>query len=546
MTPSQNLPARTPEAELLLDCLRAPVDPRAAERVAAMAGAKTDWARFLILAEKHGALLPVANQLLAAGKERIPPVWRKVLERGLDRRSFAAVRLAAAMLEALAALDAAGVTAVPYKGPALAHLLYGNVSHRECGDVDFLVRQRDVPRIVPVLERLGYATHFPAALVSANPRPAPSEYSFYLGKKKALLEFHTERTLRHFPSPPDFEREWHALDSIQMGGRRVPMLSRESLLLYLCVHGGKDFWQRVQWINDIAALVEQGAEMNWDSVFARARAARAEGMLLLGLALARDPLGAELPEEASRRLAAAPGTERLAGQIRRRLFEPEPVEPGALERFRFRSAMHGGGWRSLSYSLRLALTPTEEDARIVSLTPALSPLYGLLRPIRLLYRYSIKPRGPSYSGYEGTPFEVIDPLLDFSGVTAGDVVYELGCGDGRCVIAAAQRGARGVGVDINPQLIEQAKSQARAAGVQHRTRFLVGDALKMDLSDATVVLLYLPTAFNLRLRPKLQRELRAGARVVSRDLDMGDWAPQETRPVTDNRGVTTEMYRWRI
>jgi hypothetical protein len=546
MTPSQNSPARTPEAELLLHCLRAPVDPRSAARVAAMAGAEIDWPQFLILVEKHCALLPAANQLLAAGREQIPPTWRKVLERGLDRRSLGAIRLAAAMLEALAALEAEGVTAVPYKGPALAHLLYGNVSHRECGDVDFLVRQRDVPRLVPVMVRLGYKSHFPAGLASANPRPAPSEYSFYHSEKQALLEFHTERTLRHFPSPPDFGREWRSLDSIELGGRRVPMLGRESLLLYLCVHGGKDFWQRLQWINDIAALLQRGAELDWDSVFARARAAEAEGILLLGLALARDPLGATLPEEVSRRLAAAPGTERLAGQIRRSLFDPEPVLPGALERLRFRSAMHGGGWRSLSYSLRLALAPTEEDTRFVSLPPTLTPLYGLLRPFRLLYRHSIKPRGPSYSSYEGTPFEVIDPLLDFSSVTAEDVVYELGCGDGRCVIAAAQRGARGVGVDVNPKLIEQARSQARAAGVQRRTRFVVGDALKMDLSDATVVLLYLPTAFNLRLRPKLQRELRSGARIISRDLDMGDWLPEDTRPVTDNRGVTTEMYRWRI
>jgi SAM-dependent methyltransferase len=134
--------------------------------------------------------------------------------------------------------------------------------------------------------------------------------------------------------------------------------------------------------------------------------------------------------------------------------------------------------------------------------------------------------------FVATPNEVVAEMLKTAQVAAGDLVYDLGCGDGRIVIAAARDfGARGVGVDIDPNLIKRCQKNALKEGVTDRVRFVLGDLFEMDLRDATVVALYLTPELNMKLRPKLFRELRPGSRIVSHDFDMGDWKPDQTHPM---------------
>jgi ubiquinone/menaquinone biosynthesis C-methylase UbiE len=132
--------------------------------------------------------------------------------------------------------------------------------------------------------------------------------------------------------------------------------------------------------------------------------------------------------------------------------------------------------------------------------------------------------------YVPTKQEVVEEMLRIAAVTPADLVYDLGCGDGRIVVTAAQKfGARGVGVDINPQRIAEANENARRAGVERRVEFRVGDLFETDIRDATVVTLYLLPDVNLRLKPKLLRDLRPGTRVVSHDFTMGDdWKPERS------------------
>ena len=146
--------------------------------------------------------------------------------------------------------------------------------------------------------------------------------------------------------------------------------------------------------------------------------------------------------------------------------------------------------------------------------------------------------------YVQTPHEVVAQMLRLAGVDRNDVVYDLGSGDGRLVIAAARDfGARGVGVEIDPRLVAQSVESARRAGVGDRVTFREQDLLQTDLADATVVTLYLSPALNLRLRPKLLRELRPGARIVSHDFDMGDWPPARALRI-DVRERASQVYLW--
>jgi len=131
--------------------------------------------------------------------------------------------------------------------------------------------------------------------------------------------------------------------------------------------------------------------------------------------------------------------------------------------------------------------------------------------------------------YEPTPQEVVEAMLEMGRVTKEDVVYDLGCGDGRFVITAAKRfGARGVGVDIVPARIKESIENARKEGVAYQVTFIEKDLFETDISQATVVTLYLSQELNLRLRPKLFRELRPGARIISHTFDMDEWEPDNT------------------
>jgi SAM-dependent methyltransferase len=140
--------------------------------------------------------------------------------------------------------------------------------------------------------------------------------------------------------------------------------------------------------------------------------------------------------------------------------------------------------------------------------------------------------------YVATPPEVVKKMLQLARVGPKDMVYDLGCGDGRIVIAAAKRhGARGVGIDIDPQRIEEARANAQRAGVAKRVQFRVGDLFESDFSEATVVALYLLPQINERLRPQLWRQLKAGTRVVSHEFDMGDEWPPDRTEVVGNRTI---------
>jgi SAM-dependent methyltransferase len=132
-----------------------------------------------------------------------------------------------------------------------------------------------------------------------------------------------------------------------------------------------------------------------------------------------------------------------------------------------------------------------------------------------------------------TEMAIVNAMLDAARVGPNDVVFDLGCGDGRIVIMAAKRGARGVGVDIDPARIREANGYARRAGVTDRVSFAVKDIFETDVTSATVVALYLSPELNLRLRPKLLRELRPGSRIVSHEFDMGDWRPERSFEVRD-------------
>lgn len=217
----------------------------------------------------------------------------------------------------------------------------------------------------------------------------------------------------------------------------------------------------------------------------------------------------------------ARGVDGIEGRARRR-------RPG----WRLAGLLVLAGWASLA----CALGP----ARAGAPAPPAPPDAEAVRP---------PPRAPDVP-YEPSPPEVVRAMLDLGEVGPADVVYDLGCGDGRVVIEAARRGARGVGVELDPALARRARANARAAGVEDRVQILEGDLFEVDLRAATAVMLFLYPEVNLRLRPRLLAQLRPGARVVSHWHDMGGWVPDRVvRLTAPGRGGVAEernVYLWLV
>jgi hypothetical protein len=512
-----------------------------------------DWPALLADADDHGLFPLLYWHLNACAAEVVPAAWLDFLRELFRQNAQRNLLLTSELLRVLEELERAGVVAVPYKGPVLAVNAYGHLGLRHFVDLDLLVRHRDILRAQEVFNSLGYNT-----VTGATPTPAgaapriPGQYAFSRQAERILLEVHTERTLRYFPAAPDFELLWQRLEMVELGGKSIRTLAGPDLFSFLCVHGTKHLWGRLSWICDIAELARVQREADWPLVRERARAYGAERMVLLGLALVKEVLEAPLPAEIEGWLRGDRGAMTLARQLRARLVSDARRHPGALGRFLFRVRMLPRLWEGLRYALHLATTPTEEDwgelARPGPFTPT---RIAFLRLLRLLKKYGFglgrAPAAASISGFEPTSPEIAEKMLEFAGVEASDVLYDLGCGDGRIVIQAARRyGIRAVGVDVDPQRIEEARDNARKEVLEHLVSFRLQDARAVDLREATVVTLYLPWAANLRLRETLRRKLRSGARVVSRDSSMGDWLPEKTAVVQDSAGAPSKLLFWRI
>jgi cyclopropane fatty-acyl-phospholipid synthase-like methyltransferase len=148
-----------------------------------------------------------------------------------------------------------------------------------------------------------------------------------------------------------------------------------------------------------------------------------------------------------------------------------------------------------------------------------------------------------------TPDKVVDKMLEMAAVKPGDVVYDLGCGDGRIVITAVKKfkAKKGLGIDLKVERVKDSVANAKKNGVEKMVEFRQGDVLKLtDLSEADVVTMYLLPEVNLKLMPVLKKTLKPGARIVSHDFDMGDWKPEKAEKVTDDDGIEHDVFLWTI
>ena len=378
----------TPELLLLLACARTSLDGDMQERIALLAQHNLDWNLVLQLASQHrvGALL--YRHVSAVCPEAAPPAALDALRRQYQADARRSLYLTGELMQLLDLLAAHNIQAIPYKGPALAAAVYGNLALREFADLDMLFHKRDVPRVIDLLSEHGFRFELgrvPFDITSKD------HYHYRMIRERGWvnIELHWAFTRRYWSFPLDLEGLWDRTVEVTLGGRTLRSFRPEDLLLILCAHGAQHFWSRLAWICDIAELVRAYPNLAWAELLAEAEQLGVRRILLLGLALAHDLLDARLPAQVAAAIAAEPVITTLVQQIRPRLAaHADDVMHGVDARLfyfnlreRRRDRMQYLLHHLLSYA-KSVIVPQAKERELIPFPPALMPLYHLFWPVR--------------------------------------------------------------------------------------------------------------------------------------------------------------------
>jgi len=375
--------AKVLEAEwaLLLACAKPQPDPK---RLAELLSAPPDWPALIALAEDHAILNLTAARLSSYSETNIPLQNRESLRSWRRAHALFTMNLTAEMIRLFDFFGAAGIEALVIKGPVLSARAYGDPGLRHYGDLDLIVRDKDILRSSELMISQGYEPSVPLTAIQA--KKIPGEYVFRQSATKLLVELHTERTFRYHPRPLPVEKLFKRQARVNIDGHEIPALAPEDELMLICIHGAKHFWEQLSYIADVAAFVSN-QKLDWACVESAGHEVFAERMLLVGLGLAGDVLGVTLPEKMAALVRSDPAVAKLVNQIARWLPAAGSAPPGIFERAMFRMRMRGGVLAGPAYLIRLSFSPTEDDWEEGVENKRHWFLDALGRPFRLARKY---------------------------------------------------------------------------------------------------------------------------------------------------------------
>src|SRR6267142_1482844 len=377
-----------PELELLLVCARLHIDGEAAHRAREIAAQPLDWDYLVEASASHG-LLPLLYTSLKAADAVVPQDHLDKLRDLFQKNAARNALLTGELLKILDLFESEEILGMPYKGPAMAVSIYGNLALRQFADLDILVRKQDVWRCQQLLISMGYQPHFN---ISQRQLPAFLRLgyvqSFSRDKGMSIVELHWGIASRFFMFPLDVDRFFGRLVPMDLMRKRVLAPAPEDLLLILCVHGAKDLWERLEWICGIAELI-RSHDINWELVRQQATELGARRSLLLGLHLAREFFAAPLPETLVHSIESQPAIGSLAAEVSQNLRRGSSASPGLRKRILFHLRTKERLADRLRYCVRLLFTTTPVDWQSLPLPASLNFLYPLIRPFRLAKKYAL-------------------------------------------------------------------------------------------------------------------------------------------------------------
>jgi hypothetical protein len=314
--------SHTVEIELLVLCARWIANEKSDQRIRVLLQLQIDWDFLIAIADQHRVLPLLYHSLCRISPGDVPDKAMSRLQQEFSANVKRNLSLTAELLQVLDIFAANEIPAIPYKGPILAASIYGDVSLRQFGDLDIIVHEIDKARARELLISRGYRLM----------RRSEKEDTLVHHARGINLELHSHITSKHHPIQISLRRLWQNLKVFSIGGKSVQIHAPEDLLLILCIHGARHCWARLGWLCDIAEIARYH-ELNWARVIDDATKLGSRRILFLGLLLAKDILGAELPMTALRGIEADRALRQLSEQVTWWLFGvgPVPMEFGEKE-----------------------------------------------------------------------------------------------------------------------------------------------------------------------------------------------------------------------
>lgn len=379
----------SPELRVLLCCARTELDAATAERLASLLTQPLDWPGLIKLANRHGVMPLLYRALNEHGAALVPATVLAGLQAQYQANARRNVVLTRELLRLLALLEQHSIPAIPYKGPALAMAAYGDLALRQFGDLDILVRPEDTNRAKALLEAEGYQLVYRLNAEETRHYAADAQnnhFQFQHPARPVCVELHWATAPRAFFTGPTPDVFWQALTTTPLADRPLAAFLPEHTVLLLSMHGSKHGWERLAFLADLVETLRRQSELDWATILTLAHQWRCTRMLALGLHLGQRLLGLEFPAPV-RQLTDQSTLKPLAQQAMAYIIAPESFEP-MWRRVWFQLQLQERWPDRLSFALAILTAPTVIEWRRYALPSSLAWGYGLLRPLRLVGKYT--------------------------------------------------------------------------------------------------------------------------------------------------------------
>ncbi|HJZ81131.1 MAG TPA: nucleotidyltransferase family protein [Pyrinomonadaceae bacterium] len=373
------------ENEFLRLCLRPRADQTHLAKTRELMAGKLDWEYLYQLSARHSLVPLVYHQLKQIGSDLVPARFWQRFKSGYQANVARSLVLTNELLSLTRELQMNHIDSLPFKGPVLGSIAYGNPALRCFLDLDIIVRLQDVAATREILRARGYQL---ASNIDVRQEQlllnAHHNLQFERDEGRLIVELHWRISGNFYAHALGPEALWARLEPVTLQGAQFNSLPIEDLLLALCIHGSRHFWEKLCWICDLAALITSGRSIDWTRLVSLARETDTEGILLLGLCLASDLAGDGLPEEIRQLIAREERIKRLAGRLSQRLFSgTEHIRLTPHQTFKYSLAMRKSWSARLRYCL-FALSPADKDLETLALPRYLNFAYYGLRPFRVM------------------------------------------------------------------------------------------------------------------------------------------------------------------
>ena len=373
------------EWSLLLTACSVIPGPEKIDRMRQFLHGSIRWELLFELASRHG-VQPLLYQAIRS-VDGIPPVQLRALQKIYETNLHKALLLSRELIRIVTHLSELGIEVMPYKGPALAEVIYGDIAQRQSGDIDLLIHPQDLPRVRDAVRELGYTPHL---VLSEKEESAylksGYEYAFDGPAGPNLLELQWAIQPRFYAVDFDMKGLFERAIPISVAGQLMKTPSHEDLFLILSAHAAKHVWGRLVWLCDLAQMMSLPS-LNWDWIGAQAQALGIARILGVTIGLANRLLGAAVPSTAPKSLASDRATILLMEEIQARIVSESSSDVESFAYFRLMIRLRERLTDRIRFVQRLALTPGPGEWNAVRLPRPLFPLYRLVRLTRLAKRF---------------------------------------------------------------------------------------------------------------------------------------------------------------